>query len=97
MEKKVSIIMATYNRAQFIMETLNSIKNQTYKNWECLIIDDGGSDNTEDVIAPLLKKDTRFKFLKRTDKYLKGLPGCRNYGLDVAQGDYIIFFDDDDK
>lgn len=96
MEKKVSIIMATYNRAHFIKETLNSIKNQTYKNWECLIIDDGGSDNTEDVIAPLLKKDTRFKFLKRTDKYLKGLPGCRNYGLDLASGDYIIFFDDDD-
>ncbi|TXE12036.1 glycosyltransferase family 2 protein [Seonamhaeicola algicola] len=96
MEGKVSIIMATYNRAHFIEETLSSIKKQTYTNWECLIIDDGGSDNTEEIITPIINKDKRFKFFKRTDEYLKGLPGCRNYGLNLAKGDYIIFFDDDD-
>ncbi|APY10004.1 glycosyl transferase family 2 [Seonamhaeicola sp. S2-3] len=96
MEEKVSIIMATYNRAHFIVETLQSIQAQTYTHWECLIIDDGGSDNTEAVITPILKQDTRFKFFKRPHTYLKGLPGCRNYGLDIATGDYIIFFDDDD-
>lgn len=93
---KVSIIMATYNRAEYIVESLRAIQNQTFPDWECLIIDDGGTDNTLEVIAPLLEKDIRFKFYKRTDTYLKGLPGCRNYGLDLAQGDYIIFFDDDD-
>jgi len=93
---KVTIIMATYNRAHFIVETLNSIQNQTFKDWECLIIDDGGTDNTAEVIKPILDNDSRFKFIKRTDKYLKGLPGCRNYGLDLAKGDFIIFFDDDD-
>ncbi len=92
----VSIIMATYNRAHFIGETLNSISAQTYTNWECLIIDDGGTDNTKEVIAPILEKDSRFQFLKRPNCYLKGLPGCRNYGLDLAKGEYIIFFDDDD-
>lgn len=93
---KVSVIMATYNRAHFIVETLLSIQNQTFLNWECLIIDDGGTDNTVEVITTILEKDTRFKYYKRNEDYLKGLPGCRNYGLDLAQGEYIIFFDDDD-
>lgn len=92
----VTIIMATYNRANFIVESLHSIQNQTFVDWECLIIDDGGTDNTVEVIKPLLEKDARFKYHKREDNYLKGLPGCRNYGLDLAKGDYIIFFDDDD-
>lgn len=96
MKPTITIIMATYNRAHFILETLVSIQNQTYENWECIIIDDGGTDNTEDVIAPIIEKDTRFQFVKRKDTYQKGLPGCRNYGLDVAKGDYVIFFDDDD-
>jgi GalNAc5-diNAcBac-PP-undecaprenol beta-1,3-glucosyltransferase len=93
---KTTIIIATYNRAHFIKQTLNSILAQTYSNWECLIIDDGGTDNTLEVITPILNKDSRFKFLKRPDNYKKGLPGCRNYGIDLTQGDYIIFFDDDD-
>lgn len=93
---KVSIIMATYNRAIFIEESLKSIQNQTYTDWECLIIDDGGTDNTVEVIKPLLENDTRFKYYKREEHYLKGLPGCRNQGLDLAKGEYIIFFDDDD-
>ncbi|WP_445721177.1 glycosyltransferase family 2 protein [Flavobacterium sp.] len=96
MKPVVTIIMATYNRANFIVETLHSIQQQTFHNWECLIIDDGGTDNTIEVITSILEQDTRFQFLKRPNTYLKGLPGCRNYGLDLAQGDYIIFFDDDD-
>lgn len=93
---EVTIIMATYNRAHFIVETLQTIKKQSFINWECLIIDDGSSDNTMDIIAPILVEDHRFQFLKRPDKYKKGLPGSRNYGLDIASGDFIIFFDDDD-
>jgi glycosyltransferase involved in cell wall biosynthesis len=92
----VSIIMATYNRAHFIVETLSSIQKQTYLYWECLIIDDEGTDNTIEVISPILEQDSRFKYLKRPENYKKGLPGCRNYGLDLAKGDFIIFFDDDD-
>lgn len=92
----VSIIMATYNRAHFIVETLQSIQDQTFQNWECLIIDDGGNDTTQEVIAELLDKDKRFRFFKRSNKYQKGLSGSRNYGLDLAQGNYIVFFDDDD-
>lgn len=96
MNPEVSIIMATYNRAHFIVETLQSIRNQAFKNFECLIIDDGGTDNTLEVISPILKDDNRFSFQKRPNTYKKGLPGCRNYGIDLSKGDYIIFFDDDD-
>ncbi|KDN53980.1 glycosyltransferase family 2 protein [Flavobacterium seoulense] len=96
MTPKVSIIMATYNRAHFIVETLQSIQNQTFEGWECLIIDDGGNDNTQEVIADLLQKDNRFLFYQRSGEYKKGLSGCRNYGLDLAKGDCVIFFDDDD-
>ena len=93
---KVTIIMATYNRAHFIVETLHSIQNQTFKDWECLIIDDGGNDNTLEAIQSIIDRDQRFSFFKRTGKHKKGLPGCRNYGLNIAKGEYIIFFDDDD-
>lgn len=89
---KVTIIMATYNRAHFIVESLHSIQNQTFENWECFIIDDGGTDNTIEVIKPVLEKDFRFQFLNRPESYKKGLPGCRNYGLDLAKGDYVVFF-----
>lgn len=93
---KVSIIMATYNRAHFIVETLVAIQSQTFLDWECLIIDDGGTDTTEAVIQTIITQDKRFSYTKRTDKYQKGLPGCRNFGIDLAKGEYIIFFDDDD-
>ena len=96
MKPQVTIIMATYNRAHFIVETLHSIQNQTFQDWECIIIDDGGTDNTAEVIHPIISKDKRFQFINRDSNYQKGLPGCRNYGLDLAKGKYIIFFDDDD-
>ena len=93
---KVTIIMATFNRSQYIMESIKSIQNQTFADWECLIINDGGNDNTKNVLAGVLKQDMRFKYFSRSSKYQKGLSGSRNYGLDLAKGDYIIFFDDDD-
>ena len=96
MKPKVTIIMATYNRAHFIVETLESIINQSYTDWECLIIDDGGTDNTKEVIHSIIESDNRFHYLLRPEKYSKGLPGCRNYGLDFASGEFVIFFDDDD-
>ena len=93
---EVSIIMATYNRAHFIPKALESIKSQTFNDWECLIIDDGSNDNTEEIVKDFISVDPRFSFFKRTSNYKKGLPGSRNQGLDKAAGDYIIFFDDDD-
>lgn len=88
--------MATFNRAHLIGVSLQSIANQNYGDWECLIIDDGSKDNTKTVAQQYENLDSRFKYLPRPKKYKTGLPGCRNYGLDQAKGKYIIFFDDDD-
>ena len=88
--------MATYNRSHFIEEMLNSILNQSFWDWECIIIDDGSSDNTFEIIKSYSGLDQRFKYYKRTEDYKKGLPGCRNMGLDLAKGNFIQFFDDDD-
>lgn len=92
----ISIITATYNRALVLPDLLESVKNQSYEDWECLIIDDGSTDNTQEVLKPFLEGDRRLKFFRRPESYKKGLPGCRNYGLDIAEGDLVVFFDDDD-
>jgi GalNAc5-diNAcBac-PP-undecaprenol beta-1,3-glucosyltransferase len=96
MSQLVTIIMATYNRAHFIGEMLDSILNQSYTNWECIIINDGGTDDTDLVVQKYSEHDKRFRYVYRPQNYGKGLPGCRNYGLDIANGEYVVFFDDDD-
>lgn len=93
---KVSIIIATLNRAHLIEEMLHSVLRQTFDDWECLIIDDGSNDDTKRVVQEYIRKDKRFQYLHRSDSHQKGLPGARNYGIEMAEGDYIIFFDDDD-
>lgn len=96
MKPSVSIIVPTYNRAHFIAETLKCIENQSFKKWECLIIDDGSTDNTRELLKPFLEKDQRFKFYSRSKIHLKGPSGCRNQGIELSKGENIIFFDSDD-
>lgn len=91
----VSIIIPTYNRAHLIGETLDSILAQTYTNWECLIVDDGSTDNTAQVLQTYLK-DTRFKYHKRPSNKTKGPNSCRNFGFKLTKGDFIKWFDSDD-
>ena len=93
---KVSIIIPAYNRGDLIGETIESIISQTYANWECIIIDDGSSDNTMDVLAKFVKKDHRIRFDKRPNSYKSGANGARNYGYELATGEYICWFDSDD-
>lgn len=92
----VSIIMATFNRAHLLPETLRSVLNQSYSKWECIIVDDGSTDNTELVVSEFINDDKRMKYVKRSMAHKAGLSGCRNHGLSIAIGDYIQFFDDDD-
>lgn len=96
---KITILLATYERAHLIEDTLDSIIAQTYTNWECIIIDDSSEDETRKVVERIIKKDSRFHYYLKAKNYKKGLSGTRNYGLDIAKerGDkYIQFFDDDD-
>ena len=95
-EPLVSVIIPTYNRALLIGETLDSVLAQTYQNWECIIVDDGSSDNTDKVVSEYVQKDSRFIIIYRPEKKLKGASPCRNFGFTNSKGDYVIFLDSDD-
>lgn len=90
---KVSVIVPCYNQAQYLPEALESVLNQTYENWECLIVNDGSPDNTHEIAQEWLKKDKRFKYIFKDNG---GLSSARNAGLDIAEGDYVQFLDADD-
>ncbi|WP_372757293.1 glycosyltransferase family 2 protein [Mariniflexile sp.] len=92
----ISIIIPTYNRAHLIIETLNSIKQQSYINWECIIVDDFSTDNTTEIIKNYIKEDSRFRYYLKPMNLLKGANTSRNYGLDLSKGKYINWFDSDD-
>ncbi len=91
----ISIIVPVYNREQFLNETLISIQHQTYSNWEAIIVDDGSSDSSIEIIQDFLLKDNRFKFFER-NRNPKGAQTCRNIGMDEARGKYLMFLDSDD-
>ncbi|NVN94417.1 MAG: glycosyltransferase family 2 protein [Bacteroidetes bacterium] len=90
---KVSVIIPCYNQAHFLPETLNSILNQKYSDWECIIVNDGSPDNTEEIALEWISKDKRFKYLKKENG---GLSSARNIGLREAKGNFIQFLDSDD-
>lgn len=92
----VSIIIPTYNRANLIGETLDSILRQTYTNWECIIVDDGSTDNTMAVLNTYLGQDNRYKYFQRPDEIKPGGNGARNYGFKLSKGAYVQWFDSDD-
>lgn len=89
----VSVIVPCYNQAEYLHEALESVLKQTYRNWECLIVNDGSIDHTEAVAKSWVEKDNRFKYLFQVNK---GLSSARNAGLKTAKGDYIQFLDSDD-
>ncbi len=90
----ISIIIPNYNNSQFIAETIDSIKKQTYEAWEAIIIDDFSSDSSINVVNELIANEKRFHLIKNSSN--KGANYCRNLGIQQAQGDYIIFLDSDD-
>jgi len=92
----VSIIIPTFNRANLIGETLDSVLVQTYQNWECLVVDDGSTDGTDALMAEYLAKDSRFHYHKRPDTHLPGGNGARNYGFEISKGEYVNWLDSDD-
>jgi glycosyltransferase involved in cell wall biosynthesis len=93
MRNLISIVVPCYNQAQFLQETLQSVYYQTYTNWECLIINDGSPDNTEEIALEWCDKDIRFRYFKKENG---GLSSARNLGILHAKGDWIQFLDSDD-
>ena len=88
---KFSIVIPTYNRADFIKATVASVLQQDYSNFELIIVDDGSTDNTEDIIGSI--HDERLQYHKKINEE-RGV--ARNYGFKKAKGDYVLFFDSDD-
>jgi len=91
----ISIVIPTFNRESEIAVALKSVINQTYFKWECIVVDDGSTDATCNIVKEILAKDSRIQLQIRT-KEPKGASTCRNIGLKVAIGDYVIFLDSDD-
>lgn len=91
----VSIIIPTYNRAHLIVRAIKSVLNQTYQDFELIIVDDGSTDNTEDIIRQFQEKDKRIRYIKH-DKN-KGGSAARNTGVKNSVGKYIAFQDSDDE
>ena len=92
----VSIIIPTRNRAHLIHKTLDSLLTQTYQNWECIVVNDGSTDHTDDVLQAYVDWDARIKYYQRPDTHLAGGNGARNYGFQLSHGAYVNWFDSDD-
>ena len=90
----VSIIMPVYNGEKYIIETIESVVKQTYSEWELIIVDDGSTDESENLIRKYLSD--KIIFINRPSKRVKGGNTCRNIGIERAKGTYCIFLDADD-
>lgn len=91
--EKISIIIPVYNGEKYIERCILSASNQTYKNIEIMIIDDGSNDGTADIIEQMMQKDRRIKVIKKKNE---GVSSARNCGIKKSTGDYIMFVDTDD-
>ena len=89
----VSIIVPCYKQAHFLNESLPSVLNQTYKNWECIIINDGSPDNVREIAQQWCDKDARFRYVEKDNG---GLSSARNAGVNVSNGLFILPLDADD-
>jgi len=94
MSALVSIITPSYNSARFINECVSSVLEQTYTNWELIIVDDASKDNSRELIVNIAARDNRIKFVFLPENI--GVAGARNIALDKSKGRYIAFIDSDD-
>ena len=91
---KVSVIMPAYNCEKFIDETIESLLNQTYTNWELIAVDDCSTDKTGEILKKYAEKDNRIKYVKNDDNL--GAALTRNNAVSLAKGQYLAFLDSDD-
>ena len=91
--KLVSIIIPCYKQAQYLPEALDSVLAQTYTNWECVIVNDGSPDNTEEIAKNYIERDARFKYIFQENS---GPSAARNNGIKNSHGEYLLPLDADD-
>jgi len=89
-----TVIIPTHNRSAYLREAIDSVRRQTFSNWECLVVDDGSTDDTQQVVSEVAAQDPRIRYLYQERS---GCPSrVRNSGLDAAQSPLLAFLDDDD-
>ncbi|MBL1232163.1 MAG: hypothetical protein CMD31_06210 [Flavobacteriales bacterium] len=93
MKTLVSIIIPCYNAKKYIAETIESVINQSYSNWELIIVNDGSTDNSATILNQFSEKDNRIQLINKSNS---GVSDTRNKGLEVANGEFITFLDADD-
>jgi len=89
----ISIIIPAYNAEKYIVETINSVLNQTFTDWELIIVDDGSKDNTAEIVKQFCEKDNRISYYFKKNS---GVSDTRNLGMSKAKGEYIALLDADD-
>ncbi len=89
----ISIIVPVYNSEKYINRCINSIKSQSYADWECILVDDGSSDNSLSILQQFADIDRRFKVFHQNNA---GAGAARNFGIERALGSYVVFVDSDD-
>lgn len=92
---KVSVIIPTYNRADLLPRAIGSVLNQTFRDFELIVVDDGSTDNTKEVVKEFQKKDERVRYIWRENS--SGAAKPKNEGIKNSKGDYIAILDSDDK
>lgn len=92
---RVAILTPAFNREDLVAETLDSILAQTYPNWENIVVDDGSTDRTKEIVAGYAARDPRFRPYDRS-REPKGACTCRNEGVEKSRADYVMFLDTDD-
>ncbi|MCA2846812.1 MAG: glycosyltransferase [Pseudanabaena sp. M135S2SP2A07QC] len=95
MDSLVTVIIPAYNRARVIKSSIDSVLNQTYQNFEIIVVNDGSKDNTSDVIIEILQKDSRITYLEHSTNL--GSQKARNTGIKASKGEWITFLDSDDQ
>ncbi len=90
----VSVIIPTYNRAGTLMRSIQSVIDQSYTEWELIIVDDGSTDHTKDIVKSVMEQDLRVRYIHCPEN--KGQASARNTGIQEARGEYIAFQDSDD-
>lgn len=89
----VSVIVPTYNYARFIGQTLENLRAQTYERWECIVVDDGSTDDTEETVARFIEHEPRVSYIRQANQRQSV---AKNTGLAASKGEYIQFLDADD-
>lgn len=91
---RISIIIATFNAAKTLSRALDSVLNQSFQDWECIIVDGASNDSTMEIVKEYVKKDSRFRYISEPDK---GIYDAYNKGWKIALGQWVLYLGSDDE